>query len=175
MPHQVDIRGRTALLLAAENGHSGVLTLLLAKATLKVEPRNGRRETPLMLAASKGHEGAVKALLDANTNVKAKDSAGWSALTWAVASIKPKVVELLLATGKTDIHEVSLNVLGASLPFAASRGNEEAVKVLLEAGKREKNGVEKMGFWLALQQARDEGELGVVRLLENFERTGRVD
>jgi hypothetical protein len=55
--------GRTPLSWAAENGHEGVVKLLVEKVVV-VDSKDESGQTPLSWAAENGHEGVVKLLLE---------------------------------------------------------------------------------------------------------------
>ena len=55
--------GQTPLLLAAWNGHKGVVKMLLGRDHVSPKKPDEDGQTPLVLAACNGHEGAVKLLL----------------------------------------------------------------------------------------------------------------
>ncbi|GAA92945.1 hypothetical protein AKAW_11057, partial [Aspergillus luchuensis IFO 4308] len=64
---------QTPLSLTAENGHEGIVKMLLERgAVTETQNQNGR--TPLSLAAENGYEGIVKMLIErgAATGTKAK-------------------------------------------------------------------------------------------------------
>ena len=65
-PNSLDKYGQTPILLAAEEGHEGVVTLLLGRKDVKSDKPNNDGQTPLYRAASNGHEGVVKILLELN-------------------------------------------------------------------------------------------------------------
>jgi ankyrin repeat protein len=76
--------GRTALLLAAENGHILVVMVLLVKgAELRHKSADGK--TALVYAASNGHVETVRCFLDGGLDVNDCDGAGISKSTRPLA------------------------------------------------------------------------------------------
>lgn len=70
--------GATALYTAAENGHVGVLELLLEqKADVNVRSTS-LGLTPLLRAAENGHKATVKVLLEHGADWTTKDDLGWT-------------------------------------------------------------------------------------------------
>jgi ankyrin repeat protein len=57
------IKGQTPLSLAVENGHEGVVRLLLTTGNADVESKDGWGRTPLSLAAKNGHDAVMQLLL----------------------------------------------------------------------------------------------------------------
>jgi ankyrin repeat protein len=149
--------GVTPLYLAAEVASAPMTEKLLAAGA----DSNAAAETgvtPLMLAARGGSVDAVRALLARKANVNAKEnSAGQTALMWAVAQEHPQVVQALLERGAdphartksesryvvrggpggydlfTDVEWVKAGGSTALL-FAAGRGSIDSAKLLLEFG-----------------------------------------
>jgi ankyrin repeat protein len=63
-PDLKDSYSRTPLSYAAENGHEGIVKLLLATDKVDIDAKDGLGQTPLLYAAENGHEGIVKLLLE---------------------------------------------------------------------------------------------------------------
>jgi ankyrin repeat protein len=82
-PNEQDSRGMTALMIAAERGHTAIVqTLLDQGADIQAkEARQGR--TALFLAVAHGHTPVVQALLSKGADVKEKDNSGWTPLMLA--------------------------------------------------------------------------------------------
>jgi ankyrin repeat protein len=59
-------------LLAAKQGHTTVVELLLNEGDMDPNARNEGGQTPLLCAAKRGHEQVVKLLLDRGANVNAQ-------------------------------------------------------------------------------------------------------
>merc|ERR1712029_1119195 len=67
--------GKTALLLASENGHVGIIRELLDRGA-NIDAQNKYGLTALHVAANKNHLDVVKELLDRGANIEAQDKYG---------------------------------------------------------------------------------------------------
>lgn len=149
----------TPLALAAENGHAPIVERLLELgANPNVASSSG--VTPLMRASRTGSAAVVRALLSRKADVNAAErERQQTALMWAVSQRHPDVVKLLLdrgadvrartavrrltvmldqgpngvKTAKEHAHAVDFGGSTALL-FAASSGDAESARVLLEHG-----------------------------------------
>jgi len=189
--------GKTALMLAAANGHLAIVKALITfKADVNIQDEYG--ETALLAACWNGHEKIVNQLLAAGANPKVVDETGQTALHLASWQGHLAVVETLLskgldvnaetASGSTPLHSASwkgadkvagkLIAAGAKienkdsdgetpLHKAAFQGNLEVVKVLLAKGA-DRNAKDAIGF-TPLQKAEGQGKTEVVKLLKSGE------
>ena len=101
----------TPLLLAAKNGNTAVIKILLKAGTdVNLADRNGT--TPLMYSAASGSGPTVKLILESGADVDAKDQTnGQTALMFASAQGRTNVVRILAASGAdlnvlTELSEV---------------------------------------------------------------------
>jgi ankyrin repeat protein len=95
--------GRTALILAAQNGYLPIVAALLdAGADAGHEMSDGR--TALILAAQHGHLPIVEALLKAGADPDHATTDGSTALILAAQSGHAAVVEALLRSGADPNH-----------------------------------------------------------------------
>jgi len=88
---------RTPLIIAAQGGRTGLVTLLLengADVNLK-----SPFKTPLMYAAENGKAETVKALLDHHARINDTDNDGWSALHFAGYLGQTEAIALLIERG----------------------------------------------------------------------------
>jgi ankyrin repeat protein len=88
--------GRTPLIIAALNGHTEAVGLLLGKgANINVKSDTGR--TALMHAAASGNDDVCILLLENNADIGAADETGRTALKWALFT-REKGTAMLLET-----------------------------------------------------------------------------
>ena len=92
------LNGNTALSLAATEGNSSTVALLLSKGA-NVEARNKSQRTPLLSAALNGDSLTVSHLLDHGANMKETDSGGNTAIHLAVWGGHEDTVALLASRG----------------------------------------------------------------------------
>lgn len=161
--NQRDIKGRTAVYVAAEEGAVRAISFL-AKHGADIEAADQSGVTPLMAAARAGNTGTgdssevIKYLLDKGADARRKDKVGKFALIHAMDGKSSEAIHLLapetrklLDTGilyAADMnHHETIPILvkyGASvyarnsgktsLMIAAERGHEKAASVLIKEG-----------------------------------------
>jgi ankyrin repeat protein len=91
--------GRTALHLAARNGHTAVAGQLFDKGGAIIDAKDRAGSSPLHLAARYGHSGVAERLITKGAAIGAKDRDGWTPLHCAVFGGHSGTVELLIAKG----------------------------------------------------------------------------
>ncbi len=156
-PNALDVNGYTATMLAAEQGNTDAVKLLLQrKASPNVQGVEG--STALMQAAFHNRPDVVEVLLNAGADPLLKDEKGWTAFMKAVYQGHEKIVERMLPISSDQLgralmvasimgHEGVVQSLVAAgvdvnqkergqtaLMMAASRGNDEIVRLLLNHG-----------------------------------------
>ena len=94
--NQKDCVGNTPLLWAAENGHEGVVKMLLERDEVNPNKPDNHGQTPLHPAVVNGHEGAVKLLLGRDDiNPNKPDDRGYTPLDYATKYYHEHVIALL--------------------------------------------------------------------------------
>ena len=92
-----DCNGQTPLSRAAQNGHDGVVELLLEREGVNPDRPDTRGRTPLSWATKNGRDGVVKLLLEReDVNPDRPDNGGQISLSWAARKGHDGVVKLLL-------------------------------------------------------------------------------
>ncbi|EPY77258.1 ankyrin repeat domain 28-like protein [Camelus ferus] len=97
-----DNAGKTALMMAAENGQAGAVDILVNSAQADLTVKDKDLNTPLHLASSKGHEKCALLILDKiqdESLINAKNNALQTPLHVAARNGLKVVVEELLAKG----------------------------------------------------------------------------
>lgn len=138
MPLDIAIQdGKTALMLAAERGHTSIVDMLLAHAE-----EHGMRQlnltaadsgdTALMLASFHGHVRVVESLLAASAALEVPSRSGDTALMAAAIAGHDAIVQRLLDAGA---NVDARNAVGRTpLMFAAVAGQPSTVESLLRHG-----------------------------------------
>jgi ankyrin repeat protein len=125
-----DKNGWTALMYAAQHGHTKTCKLLLEKgAGIKVQERLDAR---LLKAAGEGRTGKVGRLLKKGASIEAGDSIGWTPLMMAAYGNNMETCALLVEKG-ADVNAKSRESWNA-LMLAACWGYTEICAFLLEKG-----------------------------------------
>ncbi len=129
-----DVRGRTALFRAVEEGQDEVINVLLAHKA-EVNHRASDGSTPVLAAVSYGKLPAIKALLAAGGNIETPDNGGKTPLIQAAegSAYTPNnvpFVQLLIEKGaKVEPQDKQGR---SALYLASSEGKAEAVNLLLD-------------------------------------------
>ncbi|KAH6877111.1 ankyrin repeat-containing domain protein, partial [Thelonectria olida] len=131
--HGRDTRGRSPLLLAAENGSEALVELLMAQKGVDLKSKDGEYgQTPLARAAENGHKAVVKLLLQGSgINPDQTDYDYHTPLSRAAMNGHTAVVKLLLEKDSVDV-DFKGNLSRSPLSWAAKGGHVEVVKLLLE-------------------------------------------
>jgi len=129
--NQADFARNTPLVLAARNGHEGVVKVLLGRDNISPDKPDNYGQTALHHAAEAGHEGMVKVLLGRdNVSPDKPDNHGQTPLHHAAEAGHERVVKILL--GRGDLNPDKPDELGQTpLCCAAWNGREGVVEMLL--------------------------------------------
>ncbi len=128
-----NIKGETALYLAAKRGDTEAVKMLLAAGAEVNTQDNYNKETPLNQAARRDHTEIVKALIAAGADVNAKDEDNSTALMSAAYCGKIEIVQMLLAAG-ADVNAQRYYYNSTALMDATDCRRTETVKALIAAG-----------------------------------------
>ena len=90
-----DGKGNSALILALEKDHTGIVQYLLSNKA-DANAKDGKGNSALIMASKKGHTGLVQYLLTNKADVEAKQEDGWASLHFASYDGHDKVAELLV-------------------------------------------------------------------------------
>ena len=120
-----DRSGKTALIWAAMNGHTGIVDLLLGYDA-DVNARDYDGATALHWAARNNHVQAARSLLGHSAAVGVRDNRGQTPLHWAVEAGRKEMVRLLIDQGADP---TAADTRGRTAYFYA-HGNREMVTLL---------------------------------------------
>ena len=154
----------TALHLAAEEGFSEIVALLLASNTdPNICDRNGR--TAIMDASANGHSGIVEDLLEAGADPNiAEGTVGGTAIYAASANGHANIVSILVRSG-ADPNIKTTNQGATPLHVGAVCNRIEVVKALLDSGLVDINAQDSEFHSTALFLAEEGGFSEIVALL----------
>ena len=162
--NQKDCIGNTPLLLAAKNGHNGVVEILLGRDDIGPDKPDMLGRTPLWLAARNGHEEMVKMLLGRGD--VDPDNGGYlrqTPLCHTAANGHEGIVKILLARDDVGPNKPGI---GGQTPLwcAAANGHEGVAKILLgrdDVDPNKSNIASQTPLWRAARN----GHSGVVKIL----------
>ena len=128
---QPDIRGKSALIWAGEEGHRDIVQLLVGHPDIEINMKDEDGFSGLIWAADNGHLDAVTEFLKhPDIDVNAVDLDGHSALIWAADKGHTAIVALLLDQKTLDVNVRDHDGYSA-LICAAREGYRSVVKLLL--------------------------------------------
>jgi hypothetical protein len=127
-----DAHDRTALMIAAENGHGAVASILLENGADPNAVGRHVGDTALMNAAYRGHADIVTVLIGHGADVNAVRRDGVTALILAARKDRVDIVETLLEKGaKVDAADDEGRT---PLMIAKANGNVGMIEMLTRAG-----------------------------------------
>jgi len=126
------LEGEEAMRQAALEGNTDLVFTMIRDGA-RVNAMNPEGQTALMLAAYNGHTEIVRKLLGSDAAIEQRDLAGRTALLYASTGPFAETVQLLLDNG-AEPNIIDSEEHFSPLMYAASEGNLEVVKVLMEAG-----------------------------------------
>jgi len=163
-PNRQDKYSQTPLLLAAGEGHEGVVRLLLARKDVKPDTADAYGRTPLLCASGIWHDEIVKLLVEReDVNIHRADKNGQTVLLSAAESGSVGAMGLLL--GRKDFNPNTCSQTGQTLlSLASEKGHDGVVKLLL--GREDINpDIADNNCRTPLSWAAGNGRDGVVKLL----------
>ena len=168
----LSVAGFQPLTIAAIEGHTEIVKLLLKIDTIDVDYAGSGHRTPLSYAAHHGHVEVVKLLLDTNkVNVNHQDFRGWTPLFHAAKRGHIDVVKLLQGTATLDKTVVNDVDRRTALSVAAEYGHEAVVGSLLQIS-HEKVALKDLLGLTPFCYAAQGGHTGIMQLLSD---TGKID
>ncbi|KAK4158897.1 ankyrin repeat-containing domain protein [Cladorrhinum sp. PSN259] len=153
-----DTTGKTPLLYAAENGHTGLVWLLLTRQDVSPSSADINGWTALSHAARRGHKAVVESLL-ARMDMQPylTDGARRTPLSHAAETGQDAIIRSLLTTGKFEPDTADSDGR-RPLFYAVQRGHVGTVRLLIDTGRvdvyEEVNKKDLLG-WVLDKQAHD--------------------
>lgn len=158
-----EYQGTTAIMWAAQNGHSKVVELLIKEGADVNKRDSNYGMTALMVSAAEGHTEVVRLLLDAKADVNVKDNnLGATALLGAAEYGYAEIIKALIAKGADVNARSKLN--RTALMVSAVNGHTSTVQALLSAGA-DVNGKDSKYGATALMGAATNGHVDIVKAL----------
>ena len=146
----VDQEGNTALMAAANNGHTSVVDSLV-DAGANVNATNRQGISALMRAATQDGAAVVSRLIASNADPNQRDVRGDTALSFAAARGRRGNLVLLLDAGAQP------DAIDRAFVSAAQYGEQEAARLLLDRGAN----VEKVGSEALVRAITQDGSSAV--------------
>ena len=156
-----DDRGETVLMIAAQEGYTDGLQILLNAGAEVNNVSNKNGHTALMQAAQCGETGCLRILLRSGADINLRCNLSLTALMYAAMEGNAGCVELLLNQG-ADVNARSISDINV-LMFAAEAGHSNCIHLLLSRGS-EINAKDECGR-TALIEAAHHGQTDCLRIL----------
>ena len=129
---RTDYYGRTAVMIAAEKGYSGVVKKI-TDADVEIDVCDTFSKTALMYAAAAGKVSVTQRLMEKGANVNMEDNNGRTALMMAAENGHHEVVNALLEGG-TEVLEENISISEDS----HRRSTKELFKIRVDVDRRDK-------------------------------------
>ncbi len=127
-----DLRGRTPIIVAAEEGNLERVRFLMDKG-VRIDAGDDCNWTAMMRAAAGGYREIMELLLDEGADINHLEKSGYSALMGAVVNNRLETARVLVERGaELDVQETENGQ--TALMWAARNRNPELVQLLVEAG-----------------------------------------
>ncbi|MGM0434967.1 MAG: ankyrin repeat domain-containing protein [Pseudomonadota bacterium] len=126
-----DNRGRTPLIVAAEEGDAARVRQLLERGA-RIEAQDSCQWTSLMRAASHGHMSIVRTLLERGASVNHQGEIGFSALMAAAMNGHHDVARVLISHG-ADLSFRETETGKTALQLAIMNDDDAMIELLLDA------------------------------------------
>ena len=123
--------GLTALIVAAHQGHTACIYVLLDRGA-NIESKDNLGFTALLVAAYRGHNECIGGLLDRGADIESKTDLGKTALLVATQQGHTECIGVLLDRG-ADIKSKECDG-GTALDAAAQKGYTACIDLLLDRG-----------------------------------------
>ena len=124
--------GETALIFAAWDGNTALVTALLAAQGIEVNQADKDGKTALFAAARKGHTEVVTALLNGGANANAFDIRGENSVDAAIRNNHHNIANILTQHIRT--HATNHPRVGPPIYQKAANGETEEICKLIRAG-----------------------------------------
>lgn len=154
----------TALTWATGKCHTAIVQVLIDKSADVNAQNKGYGSTSLMMAAECNDVVSIKALLGKGANLNVKNHLGMTALGAATFKGRTETVKILLDAGATA-NEVWTKGETGPLYYAAMKGNDPIVKLLIAKGADVNIRPDRTGGWTPLMIAAAEGHPTTVSIL----------
>ncbi|UZD67719.1 MULTISPECIES: ankyrin repeat domain-containing protein [Marinobacter] len=129
---QRDLRGRTQLIVAAEEGDLERVEYLLEQ-NVRVDAGDDCQWTAMMRAAAGGHSDILVRLLDQGADINHREKSGYTALMGAAVNNRLETAQILVERGADlDIQETESGQ--TALMWGVRNRNPDMVRLLLSAG-----------------------------------------
>ena len=164
----VDLILANPLHVAAQDGDTAILRLLINKYRSGINGRDLLDRTPLFLAAWCGHDNACELLLDFQADINARSITNQTVIEIAARHGHINVMKVLCNRG-ADINPIPLEGSSTPLQAAAESGHLDVVRYLLDTRKADLI-VRRFGDRkTAKDLASENGHAAIVGLLESAE------